>query len=833
MTHTIQQSLHEAREESLRRRFDIPDEAERVIVFAESSHWDPNWLRTSEEYFHRFVCRNLDRAITELLRDPRRVYSVECIFFLRMYWDRQPQQHDAIRTLVNKGRLRLTSSGVTTADTLLPATEAILRDFLIGQEWLRANGMTQEPRLAYFADSFGCSPALPSLLKAAGFDLTAITRIDGMFFFGCDYEPQSRFPRAGSSAALLLNQEHTLDFVWRGPDGAEVLCHWNAYTYGQGDLLAYRGISRVYLFPIAVPDRSDRNVARHIRQFTAQLAPYSRTPYLFCPIGFDFVSPIPDLVTLLDRYNHVHYPTTGIWAVNAGLDDYLALVNCHRGMLPVLELDPNPYWTGFYTSRPTLKERCHELVDLLLLAERLALLPEPENEGAEKVIANELEGAWWDAVVANHHDFITGTSTDRVVESEQMPWLEQATATAQATVTRLASTIERASCQHPTRHPAQRPVKRQVELPEWRSQDGKVEVHTPHYTVELAGEAGGAIVRAWHPVSQTDLLAGVSNDLVNYQDSGGLWRMGHEFHGGVFKEVARASEQPAQLEVREHDTGLEVVCSGELDGRTIRRLLWFRSDSPVIHLRVEGRAAEGRTVTVRFATGVSASQMVMDVPGGIVVRPPQKIYDPTFWPFQHFVHIQDKTDGQGVALCLGRPGAVSYRPDGRLEVIALRNATRERAFGFLPIPGMPASGHERSTHGFDYAILFTPAGDWRDNGIELVARGIVESPWRQSTMRRIELRELVTPIVATDRPDVVVTALKPASRGDGLVARLLTLATPGPPVALTTHGRTVKAAFLCDARERDLEQLEVRAGTVHLTMPGAIATVRLLLSTRC
>jgi len=816
MSHAPEISPYEVHEESLRRRLGIPDDAERVIVFAESSHWDPNWLHTSEEYYHRFVCRNLDDAIGELLRDPRRVYSIECIFFLRMYWDRQPQQRDTIRTLVNEGRLRLTSSGVTTADTLLPDPEAILRDLLIGQEWLRANGMTQEPRLAYFSDSFGCSPALPSLLKAAGFGLTAITRIDGMYFSGCDYEPRSRFPRANSNADLLLNQERTLDFVWRGPDGAEVLCHWNAYTYGQGDLLAHRGISRVYLFPLALPDRSDHNIARRIKQFTAQLAPYGRTPYLFCPIGFDFVSPIPDLVALLDRYNRIHYPTTGTWAINAGLDDYLDLVNCYRSELPVLELDPNPYWTGFYTSRPTLKEQCHKLVDLLLLAEGLALLP--ENAGAEKVIAGELEGAWWDAVVANHHDFITGTSPDRVVEGEQWPWLERATATAQATVTRLASTMEKSSHQ-----PS---ATRRVELPEWRSQDGRIEVHTPHYTVELAEEAGGAIVRAWHPVSQRDLLTGMSNDLVCYRDSGGLWRMGHEFLGGIFKEVARASDRPARLAVHEHNTGLEIVCETELEGQLVHRRLWFRSDSPIIHLQVEGRAAERRTITVRFSTAVSTSHLAMDQPGGVVSRPPQKIYHPTFWPLQHFVHLQDDADGKGVALFLRRPGAVSYQPDGRLETVALRNATRERAFGFLPLLATPASGHERGVYAFDYAILFTPAGNWRENGIELVARTIADNPWGRTD--RAEWRELTASIVTTDRPDVVVTAAKPASRGDGLVVRLLTLTTPGPPVAITARGRSVQAAFLCDVRERDLEELEIRAGNVHLTMPGAIATVRLL-----
>ena len=36
-------------EQSMRQHLGIPDDAERVIVFAESSHWDPNWLHTSEE----------------------------------------------------------------------------------------------------------------------------------------------------------------------------------------------------------------------------------------------------------------------------------------------------------------------------------------------------------------------------------------------------------------------------------------------------------------------------------------------------------------------------------------------------------------------------------------------------------------------------------------------------------------------------------------------------------------------------------------------------------------------------------------------------------------
>jgi len=131
-------------EARLRRDLGIPEDAHQVILFAESSHWDPKWLYTSGEYYDRYVRSNLDQAIDELLREPCRVYSIECIFFLRLYWERQPEQRETVRALVNEDRLRLTSSGVTTADTLLPSAEAILRDLLLGQEWLRAQGMTPE-----------------------------------------------------------------------------------------------------------------------------------------------------------------------------------------------------------------------------------------------------------------------------------------------------------------------------------------------------------------------------------------------------------------------------------------------------------------------------------------------------------------------------------------------------------------------------------------------------------------------------------------------------------------------------------------------------------------
>jgi hypothetical protein len=401
--------------------------------------------------------------------------------------------------------------------------------------------------------------------------------------------------------------------------------------------------------------------------------------------------------------------------------------------------------------------------------------------------------------------------------------LDRALATANAAVRRLeAGAVSRAApswAQDPPRPP------RTGRL-EWHYQDGALRVQTPHYALEIAEQAGGGIVRAWHPATQQPLLAAVSNDLVSYRDSGGLWRMGHEFSGGSFRELTRASEQPARLEIEEAEASLHVACEVELDGLPIRREYRFDADSPRIHFQVEGRAAERRTVTVRFCTGLAARSLAMDQPGGVVVRPLQKNYDPTFWPLQHFMHIQDGPGEWGLAVGLRHPTAAACRPDGTLELVALRNATRERAFGLVPILCTPASGHEHSSYAFQYALWFTPAGGWQENGLIPLVRGVGLEPWGNGDRR--ELDDRLASVVILDRDDVFVTAVKPASRGEGWIVRLQTYIAPGPAIALKLPGRDVRAAFLCDARERDLEPLAVHGGAVHLTMPGAIATVRLL-----
>jgi hypothetical protein len=98
-------------ENRLRKQLGIPEEAQQVLLFSESTHWDPNWLRTSQEYFQQLVAPGLEQAVAELRQDDRRVYSIECMYFLRLFWESRPDLQDELRELLNSRRMRLTARG--------------------------------------------------------------------------------------------------------------------------------------------------------------------------------------------------------------------------------------------------------------------------------------------------------------------------------------------------------------------------------------------------------------------------------------------------------------------------------------------------------------------------------------------------------------------------------------------------------------------------------------------------------------------------------------------------------------------------------------------------
>ena len=786
-------------EATLRGRLGVPDDAARVLVFSESSHWDTNWLLTSEEYFRGRLEPIFEAVMRALEKDPERVYCIESVFFLRLFWERHPEAQARLRTLFDRRQLRILTSSFTTPDTLLPHPESILRDFHLGQEWLRANGLTAVPHTAYFPDNFGHSPHLPSLMRTVGVDAVAVTRIDGMYFIAADFKRKRDFPLKGSTAEVLQNELQTLDFVWKDDDGAEILCHWNAFTYFQGDMLAHAGVIRWNGHVAAVPWRTRGHIARRIDGFVRELAPLARTPYLLCPIGMDFNDPIDHIRELFDRYNRERYPTTGTWTVLAGMDDYFDLVRTRQRDLPVLAVDPNPYWMGFYSSRPELKQRPTRIARTLLLAESLSA-----TEPAVPSLEESLREGWLHLVLMNHHDAITGTSPDRVCHAEQRDWLDVAEAAAEKALTLAAGrALPEPTAPTSTSRPAIR----------WRGRE--LHVKTAHHIMTFSKEKGGCLTSLVQ--GGREQLQGLGIDLVAYDDDGGLWRLGHEYRGGRFTLSDRASRRPAAIHVDETGDTVSIVIESTLGGKAFTRRVTCRRDDPFLEVHTTGFAGRRHTVTCRSELLHTPVSMDMDTIGGWIERPRERGHHPTFWPVPSRIRLAGPSGAIQVAF--EAPTAVSFSPEHTLEWVVARNPMRERAFGLLPVLAHPVGGtvDERQSH---TAAIFS--------GAELSSetRERLELAWLPPEHRALRVRARTR--ISSDDPGVSFAAVKRADVGAGVIVRLACEGRTPRTVHVSIPGERVWGAFLCDAREANGEALEIDRGQVVVPLVSRLTTVRLI-----
>lgn len=801
-------------EATRRERLGIPLEAAEVVVICESTHWDPDWLATSTEYLRLMVAPTLDAALDALVAEPRRIYDVECAFYPEAYLRSRPERRDQFVRLANEGRLRFTGPGVTTPDTLLPEDEALLRDLAVGAEWLRSIGITAHPRSLYLPDSFGHSPGTPAVLRAAGLEYAAVSRIDGMRFPGAEMEDPDHFPVPGTSAARLT-EEGTADFIWRAPDGSEVLTHWNAFGYGHGDMIGHAGFTRLMGLPLAWPSREPSKVAARIEGFIDQLRPLAaHTPYRLLAIGFDFSRPVPGLIDLIDTWNASGYARTGTWLVNAGLDDYFALVGAHREKLPTIELDPNPYWTGFYATRPALKRACRDLGrDLVTLDDERAR----RRLGDHADPIDECTDARWIAATANHHDLITGTSPDRTARREQWPWLhrahDQVRRALTATDGRAVTTP--ASQRYP---PADGTVVQRTGT--------RVTVTTPHFHTTFDEAHGGtlsALVDAeGHEVVHPRTLACVA-----IAESGGLWRMGCEFPGGTWRRVAATDDHPGTVTVHRGDDRTVVTVDATLEHRPVRLTVTFPDEAPTIDVTAEVSPRVRRTVTVQWRGAAPVDRLVMHQPGAVVTRPLHKRFEPTFWPLHSWTAVEPRdghTDnGPVLALATAVPTAVHAWPSGTVEVVVARTAPRELAWGVVPLLG-PAMGWERGIQTAHLAIGFAE----RTTPLHETGRVL----WQHADRLAGRTPPAWAFTVGDDAVEII--SVSPARNGDGTIVHLRNWAAadhpdPNRTVTLRTADdvdATISGACRCDTLEHDGEPLDLVDDRVVVPVGSYLTALR-------
>lgn len=176
-------------------------DAHRISAIGHA-HIDSAWLWPVRETIRK-VART-SSSMTALLGDaPEFQYGMSSAQQYAWLRDHRPEVFERVREAVADGRFLPLGGMWVESDTVMPTGESLVRQFSFGQRFFeREFGIRSKG--VWLPDSFGYSPALPQLMKRAGFEWFFTQKIS--------WNQQNVFPH------------HS--FLWEGIDGSQVFTHF-------------------------------------------------------------------------------------------------------------------------------------------------------------------------------------------------------------------------------------------------------------------------------------------------------------------------------------------------------------------------------------------------------------------------------------------------------------------------------------------------------------------------------------------------------------------------------------------------------------------------------
>lgn len=166
------------------------------------THWDREWYLSRNQFQYRLV-RTVDEIIEAL--EANNAFGTFVLdgqtSIVEDYLELRPERRDALRELIESGKLVI-GPWYTMPDVFLPDGESLIRNLAFGFRDCRAYG-AEFPNVGYIPDSFGHIEQLPQLLRGVGIDNFLFSR--------------------GLPCALREADDYTREFVWRAPNGDDIL----------------------------------------------------------------------------------------------------------------------------------------------------------------------------------------------------------------------------------------------------------------------------------------------------------------------------------------------------------------------------------------------------------------------------------------------------------------------------------------------------------------------------------------------------------------------------------------------------------------------------------
>ncbi|CAG9856046.1 unnamed protein product [Phyllotreta striolata] len=379
------------------------------------SHNDVGWVLTENQYFTGVGATiSVDNIITSVVqalkRSPKRKFTqVETAFFWQWWRKQSEKSKNEYKNLVETGQIEIANGGFTMNDEACVHYQSTIDQFTRGLRILNDTlGPCGAPRVGWQIDPFGHSREQALIFRQLGFD--------GAFFARLDFNDR-----------LKRIEEKRLDFLWKSSP------NFNDSEIFYAILKNHYGSPTGFCFDITCRDQPvnddpgsfDYNADQVRSLFIKVLEdfePHLTTNNILIPMGGDFnyesaeeqylnIDRLLKLFANDGKYN-VFYSTPSC---------YLKSVNNASPKLSVKTDDILPYadnehayWSGYFTSRPTIKRFERTANKILQANKQLRSVFKILSSNTTADTDPHLDTLRDSVAVMQHHDAITGTESQAV-----------------------------------------------------------------------------------------------------------------------------------------------------------------------------------------------------------------------------------------------------------------------------------------------------------------------------------------------------------------------------------------------------------------------------------
>ncbi|KAG1327050.1 alpha-mannosidase 2 [Cocos nucifera] len=427
---------------------------EKLKVFVvPHSHNDPGWKLTVEEYYNRQSRHILDTIVESLSKDTRRKFIWEEMSYLERWWrDASELKRETFTKLVKNGQLEIVGGGWVMNDEANSHYFAIIEQMMEGNIWLN-DTIGVVPKNSWSIDPFGYSATMAYLLRRMGFHNMLIQRTH--------YELKKEL-------ALYKNLEYIWRQSWDIERTTDIFVHMMPfYSYDiphtcgpEPAICCQFDFARMHGFrygfcpwrfnPIETnPSNVQKRATTLLDQYRKKSTLY-RTNTLLVPLGDDFRYVSMDEAEVQFRNYQMLFdfinssPDLNAEVKFGTLEDYFSTLReeaertnlFHPGEIGSGELKGFPslsgdfftyadrnqdYWSGYYVSRPFFKAVDRVLEQTLRASEMMValVLGYCQKSQCAKLpvsFSHKLTAARRNLALFQHHDGVTGTAKDHVVE---------------------------------------------------------------------------------------------------------------------------------------------------------------------------------------------------------------------------------------------------------------------------------------------------------------------------------------------------------------------------------------------------------------------------------